>query len=61
VLKNQHIDKYFSSSLLLMSTLSSSHYLPPISTTPAVPLAKFATDVFDTGGAPSLANISGNF
>jgi hypothetical protein len=31
-----------------------SHYLPPVSTTPAVPVAKFATGVFDTGGAPSL-------
>jgi hypothetical protein len=55
-----------------------SHYLtpvanlPPVSTTPAVPVAKFAagckfatgvfgTGVVDTGGAPSLANISMNF
>jgi hypothetical protein len=47
----------------------SSHYLPPVSTTPAIPVAKFAagvvdtggkfaTGVVDTGGAPSLANIS---
>ncbi len=45
--------------------------LPPVSTTPAVPVAKlaagtvdtggiFATDVVGTGGAPSLANISTN-
>ncbi len=44
-----------------MSALSSSHYLLPVSTTPAVPVAKFATGVFDTSGAPSLANISANF
>jgi hypothetical protein len=25
--------------------------LPPVSTTPAVPMAKFATGVVDTGGA----------
>jgi hypothetical protein len=31
--------------------------LPPVSTTPAVPMAKFATVVVDTGGAPLLANI----
>jgi hypothetical protein len=30
--------------------------LPPVSTTPAVPVAKFAA-----GGAPSIANISANF
>jgi hypothetical protein len=46
--------------------------LPLVSTTPAVPVAKFAasvvntcgkfaTGVVDTGGAPSLANISANF
>ncbi len=44
-----------------MSALSSSDNLPPVSTTPAVPVAKFATGVFDTGGAPSLANNSANF
>jgi hypothetical protein len=26
--------------------------LPPVSTTPVVPVAKFATGVVDTGGAP---------
>ncbi len=31
---------------------------PMVSTTPAVPVAKFAVGVVDTGGAPSLANIS---
>ncbi len=35
--------------------------LPPESATPAVPVAKFATGAVDTGGAPSLANISANF
>jgi hypothetical protein len=35
--------------------------LLPVSTTPAVPVAKFATGVVDTSGAPSLANISVNF
>jgi hypothetical protein len=41
--------------------------LPPVSTTPAVPVAKFGAGVVDTGGkfftggAPSLANISTNF
>ncbi len=34
---------------------------PMVSATPAVPVAKFATGVVDTGGAPSLANISVNF
>jgi hypothetical protein len=29
-----------------------------VSTTPAVPVAKFAAGVVDTCGAPSLANIS---
>jgi hypothetical protein len=35
--------------------------LPPVSTTPAVLVAKFAAGVVDTGGAPLLANISANF
>jgi hypothetical protein len=40
--------------------------LPPVSTTPAVLVAKFAYSVVDTSGkfatgAPSLANISANF
>jgi hypothetical protein len=35
--------------------------LPPISTTQEITLKKFATDVVDTGGGPSLANISANF
>ncbi len=46
--------------------------LTPVSTTPAVPVAKFtagvvdtggkfATDVIDTGGASGLAIISANF
>jgi hypothetical protein len=35
--------------------------LPPVSTTPVVPEEKFAAGVVDTGGAPSLANISENF
>jgi hypothetical protein len=34
--------------------------LPPVSTTSAVPVAKCATGVVDTGGAPLLANISAN-
>jgi hypothetical protein len=34
--------------------------LPPVSTTSAVPVAKFATSIVDTGSAPSLANISEN-
>jgi hypothetical protein len=34
--------------------------LPPVSTTPSVPVAKFAAGVNDTSGAPSLANISAN-
>jgi hypothetical protein len=34
--------------------------LPPVSTTSAVPVAKFSTSIVDTGGAPSLANISEN-
>jgi hypothetical protein len=37
------------------------HYLPPVLTAPAVQVAKFAAGVVDTGGAPSLANISVNF
>ncbi len=32
-----------------------------VSTKPAVPVAKFATCVIDTGGAPSLANMYANF
>jgi hypothetical protein len=32
-----------------------------VSTTPAVPVATFATGVIDTGGVPSLASISVNF
>jgi hypothetical protein len=35
--------------------------LPPVSTTLAKLVAKFTTGVFDTGGAPLLANISANF
>ncbi len=35
--------------------------LPPVSTTLAKLVAKFATSVVDTGGAPGLANISSNF
>jgi hypothetical protein len=37
--------------------------LPPVAvlTTLAVPVAKFAVGVVDTGGAPSLANVSANF
>ncbi len=35
--------------------------LPPVSTTPAVQVAKFTSDVVDTCGAPWLANISENF
>jgi hypothetical protein len=35
--------------------------LPPTSTTPAVPVAKFTTVVVDISGAPGLANISVNF
>ncbi len=34
---------------------------PPVSTTLAVTVAKFAAGVIDTGGAPRLANISANF
>jgi hypothetical protein len=29
-----------------------SHYLSPVSTTPAVPVEKFTAGVIDTGGAP---------
>ncbi len=47
-------------------------YQPPVSTTPAEPLTKFVAGVFDTGGkfatvvfdtdgAPSLANVSAKF
>ncbi len=32
--------------------------LPPVSTTPAVPVAIFVAGVVDTGGASSLADIS---
>jgi hypothetical protein len=35
--------------------------LPPVSTTPAELVAKFAAGVIDTVGAPGLANISANF
>jgi hypothetical protein len=35
--------------------------LPPVSTTQAKLVAKFAAGVVDTGGAPLLANISANF
>jgi hypothetical protein len=35
--------------------------LPPVSTTLANLVAKFATGVSDTSGAPLLANISANF
>jgi hypothetical protein len=35
--------------------------LPPVSTTQGKMVAKFATGVVDTGGAPRLANISANF
>jgi hypothetical protein len=38
-----------------------SHYLPPVSTTPVVPVAKFVAGVVDTAGAPWLANIFSNF
>jgi hypothetical protein len=34
--------------------------LSPVSTTPAVQVAKFATSVVDTGGAPGLLNIFAN-
>ncbi len=33
---------------------------PPVSKTLAKLVAKFATDVVDTGGSPRLANISAN-
>jgi hypothetical protein len=35
--------------------------LPPVSTTLTKLVEKFAAGVVDTGGAPSLANISANF
>jgi hypothetical protein len=35
--------------------------LPPVSSTLAKLVAKFATGVVDTGGAPLLTNISANF
>jgi hypothetical protein len=35
--------------------------LPPVSTTPGVPVAKFAACFVDTGGASSLVNISATF
>jgi hypothetical protein len=35
--------------------------LPPVSTTVAKLVAKYATGVVDTSGAPLLANISANF
>ncbi len=35
--------------------------LPPVSTTLAKMVEKFATGVVDTGGAPWLVNISANF
>jgi hypothetical protein len=38
-----------------------SRYLPPVSTTLAKLVAKFATGVVDTGGAPLLAIISAHF
>jgi hypothetical protein len=58
--------------LVLPVSLTSVANLPPVSTTPAVPVAKFvsgvvdtggkfATDVVDTDGAPRLANISAKF
>jgi hypothetical protein len=47
--------------LFAMGIIDTGGNLLPISTTPAVPVAKFATGVVDTSGAPSLANISVNF
>ncbi len=58
--------------MVLPVSLTSVANLPPVSTTPAVPVAKFAsgvvdtggkftTDVVDTDGAPGLANISAKF
>ncbi len=38
-----------------------SHYLSPVSTTPAVPVGKFTAGVIDTGGAPWFANFSTSF
>jgi hypothetical protein len=35
--------------------------LPPVSTAPTVPVAKFTAGVVDMGDAPCLANISVNF
>ncbi len=32
--------------------------MPPVSTTPAVPVAKFAAGVIDTGGAPPVSTVA---
>ncbi len=44
-----------------MPSLTPVANLPPVSTTPGVPEAKFAACFVDTGGASSLVNISANF
>ncbi len=44
-----------------MPSLTPVANLPLVSTTPGVPVAKFATCFVDTGGASSLVNISANF
>jgi hypothetical protein len=49
---NMWIKLFPSRSLLGVSSLIRSLYLPPVSTTPAVPVAKFAACVVDTDGAP---------
>ncbi len=46
---------------LLLVSLTPVANLPPASSTPAELVAKFATGVVDTGGAPWLANIFANF
>ena len=46
---------------LLPVSLTPVANLPPVSTTQGKMVAKFATGVVDTGGAPWLANISANF
>jgi hypothetical protein len=46
---------------LLQVLLTPVANLPPVSTTLAKLVAKFAADVIDTGGGPLLANISANF
>jgi hypothetical protein len=35
--------------------------LPPVLTTPAILVAKFAAGIVVTGGAPRIVNISANF